>query len=113
MLSLKSELDVLNEIAEAIKRQRLALNMPQAELAYRSGVPLGTLRRLEQRGHGSVSSMAKVLTSLGMTDHFLGALQRPNEVTPSLKAFVAARSEDGRQRARRKPSEFVHAAFRA
>ncbi len=113
MLSLKTEADVLRESAQAIRRQRLALNLPQAELSLRSGVPLGTLRRLERTGQGSTLAFAKVLTSLGMTDHFLGALKRPAEVTPSLKAFIKAGTQDERQRARRNPAEFVHASFGA
>ena len=44
MLSLKTEHDVMRETAELIRRQRIAVNLTQAELAEQSGVPLGTLR---------------------------------------------------------------------
>jgi transcriptional regulator with XRE-family HTH domain len=102
MLSLNTEVDVLRGTAEAVRRQRLALNLPQADLASRSGVPLGTLRRLEQTGQGSLLVLAKVLTTLGMADQFLAALKRSNDTAQSLDAFMAAKAV--RQRARRSTS---------
>jgi transcriptional regulator with XRE-family HTH domain len=102
MLSLKTETDVLRETADAIQQQRLALNLPQAELASRSGVPLGTLRRFEQTGQSSFLTVAKLVTTLGMSDQLLAGLKRPNETAPSIKAFIAANSGGSiRKRARR------------
>ena len=102
MLSLKTETDVLRETAAAVRQQRLVANISQAELARRSGLPLGTLRRLEQTGQGGFLALAKVLTTLGMVDHFLGALKRPAETTPSLNAFLADKAAQvGRRRSRR------------
>jgi transcriptional regulator with XRE-family HTH domain len=103
MLSLKTETDVLKEAAEAIQRQRLALNLPQAELASRSGVPLGTLRRFEQSGQSSFLTVAKLVTTLGMSDQLLAGLKRPNETAPSIKAFLAANSGSSVRRRARRP----------
>ena len=105
MLSLKTETDVLKETADAIRQRRLALNLPQTELASRSGVPLGTLRRFEQTGQSSFLTVAKLVTTLGMSDPLLAALKLPNETAPSIKAFLAANaSGSARRRARRPPS---------
>jgi len=102
MMSLKTEQDVLRETADAIRRQRLALNLPQAEVALRSGVPLGTLRRFEQTGKAPFLTLAKILTTLGIADRFLNGLGRPPESAPSISAFLEANSSrQGRQRARR------------
>lgn len=102
MLSLKTESDVLRETADAVRQQRLALNLSQADLASRSAVPLGTLRRFEQTGQSSFLTVAKVVTTLGMSDQFLSALKRPNETAPSIKAFLAANASSlVRKRVRR------------
>jgi len=104
MLSLKTETDVLRETADAIQRQRLALNLPQAELALRSGVPLGTLRRFEQTGQSSFLTVAKLVTTLGMSDQLLAGLKRPNETVPSIKAFMDANSSGSIRKRARRPS---------
>jgi hypothetical protein len=104
MLSLKTETDVLRETADAIQRQRLALNLPQAELALRSGVPLGTLRRFEQTGQSSFLTVAKLVTTLGMSDQLLAALKRPNETAPSIKAFMDANGSGSIRKRARRPS---------
>lgn len=102
MLTLTTETDVLKDTANAIQQRRLALNLPQAEVASRSGVPLGTLRRFEQTGQSSFMTVAKLLTTLGMSDQLLAGLKRPSETAPSIKAFLAANSgESTRKRARR------------
>jgi transcriptional regulator with XRE-family HTH domain len=105
MLSLKTEHDVVRETAELIRRQRIAVNMTQAELAEQSGVPLGTLRRFEQTGQGGFMTVAKILTTLGTADHFLSALKRPAPTARTLDAFISARSQEPeRQRVRRTKS---------
>jgi hypothetical protein len=104
MLSLKTEVDVLRETAHAVQRQRLALNLPQAELASRSGVPLGTLRRFEQTGQSSFLTVAKLVTTLGMSDQLLAGLKRPTETAPSIKAFMIANSGGTIRKRARRPS---------
>jgi transcriptional regulator with XRE-family HTH domain len=102
MLTLTTEIDVLKDTANAIRQRRLALNLPQTEVASRSGVPLGTLRRFEQTGQSSFLTVAKLLTTLGMSDQLLAGLKRTNETAPSIKAFLAANSGNAtRKRARR------------
>lgn len=105
MLSLTTETDVLRETAEAIRQRRLALNLPQAELASRSGVPLGTLRRFEQTGQSSFLTVAKLVTTLGMSDRLLAALKRPNETAPSIKAFLDAETSGSVRRRARRPKK--------
>jgi len=93
----------MRETAELIRRQRIAVNMTQAELAVQSGVPLGTLRRFEQTGQSGFMTVAKILTTLGTADHFLAALKRPAPTAKTLDAFIAARSQEPERRRVRRP----------
>ncbi len=103
MISLKTEHDVLHETAELVRQQRVAVNMTQAELAEKSGVPLGTLRRFEQTGQSGFMTVAKIFTTLGAADHFLSALKRPAPTAKTLDAFISARSPAPERRRVRRP----------
>lgn len=105
MLSLKTEFDLLKETAITIRARRLQLNWTQDDVAARSGVPIGTLRRFEQTGRAPFLTVAKILTTLGLTDHFLNALGKPAASAPTINAFLAQNSSLGaRRRARRSRS---------
>jgi len=90
MLSLKTESDVLREIAAAVRSHRLALGWRQDDLAQRSGVGIATLRRFERSGQIGFQGLAKLLVTLGLADNFLNALKRPVEAPKSIAAFLAA-----------------------
>lgn len=65
---LKTPMEFRQEIAARAKERRLALNISQMELAERSGVSLGSIKRFENSGLVSLSSLleiALVLSSLG------------------------------------------------
>ena len=103
MMSLKTEHDVLTETAQAIRKRRLELNWTQSDISSRSGVPLGTLRRLEQSGQAPFFTVAKVLTTLGMTDRFLDSLGRPADSASSINEFLAQNSVATERRRARRP----------
>lgn len=47
-------------------------------------------------------TVAKLITTLGMSDQFLASLKHPTESAPSIKAFLEAKSPGStRKRARR------------
>lgn len=65
---LKTPKELRREIATRGKERRLAFNISQMELAERSGVSLGSIKRFETNGLVSLSSLleiALVLNSLG------------------------------------------------
>lgn len=65
---LKTPQEVRCDIAARAQARRLALNMSQKELAARSGVSLGSVKRFETTGEISLSSLlsiAMVLNDLG------------------------------------------------
>ncbi len=63
----------MQQIAQPIQLHRLNRNLTQRELAERSGVAYGTLRKLESTGSGSLSDYVKLLQALQM-DSQLAAL---------------------------------------
>ena len=101
MLSLKTESDVLHEVADSLRAHRLALGWRQEDLAEKSGVAIATLRRFEQSGQIGFLGLAKLLVSLGRADDFLTALKPPAANPRSIAAFMAEGSKERvRHRAR-------------
>ena len=79
-IQLKSPKEVRQELAARAKERRLALNISQQELAERSGVSLGSVKRFESSGLVSLSSLleiALVLGCLGDFDALLVSKQEP------------------------------------
>jgi transcriptional regulator with XRE-family HTH domain len=90
MLSLKTEADVLREIADTVRAQRVALSWRQEDLATKSGVSIATLRRFERTGQIGFLGLAKLLVTLGMADQFLAGLRRVEPAPKSMDAFLAS-----------------------
>lgn len=89
MLSLKTEADVLREVALSVRAHRMALRWRQEDLAKRSGVSIATLRRFERSGQIGFMGLAKLLVTLGLADQFLMSLKRPDASPKSIKEFLA------------------------
>lgn len=62
--NLKTPQEVRRDIAAKAQGRRLLLNMSQKELAERSGVSLGSVKRFETSGEISLSSMLSIATVL-------------------------------------------------
>lgn len=89
-------------LAENIRQRRLELALTQAGLAERSGVPLPTLRKFEQKGQISLESLLKLLMVLGGIEEFIKATQpQPAEFT-SIDDVLRANKAPVRKRGRRK-----------
>lgn len=83
-------IEVQDRIRVAAKAWRLALNIPQADLARRAGVPLPTLKRFEQSGEVALATLLRIAGALDALDGF-GALFPP---------AAGSGTPPGRQRAR-------------
>jgi transcriptional regulator with XRE-family HTH domain len=71
MYSLKpTPYEVSKEIAQRHRNLRKKLKMSQEEMAERSGVSLGSLKRFENTGKISLESLLKLLHLLGRLDDF-------------------------------------------
>ena len=71
-VSLKTPSEVRTELAAKAKDYRLVLNISQKELAERSGVSLGSIKRFESSGLVSLSSLLEIALVLGCLDDFEG-----------------------------------------
>lgn len=67
---LKSQQEVMQEIAERAKFKRLEQNLTQEGLALRSGVSLGGIKRFERSGEISLKSLIDIALALGCLEDF-------------------------------------------
>ena len=72
------------KIAENVRERRLQMELTQEGLAERSGVPLSTLRKFEQKGNISLESFLKLLSVIGGLEEVINAL-KPN--IPNFKSI--------------------------
>ncbi len=68
-------------LGQHLRSLRLRQNLDQRELAARSGVALGVVKRLEAGGGATVKSLLKVIRTLGRTD-WLHALAPEVSISP-------------------------------
>jgi transcriptional regulator with XRE-family HTH domain len=84
MYSLKpTPYEVSKELAQRHRNLRKQLKMSQEEMAQRSGVSLGSLKRFENTGKISLESLLKLmhlLGHLGDFDNVLKAKETPNDI---------------------------------
>ena len=67
---LKSQQEVMQEIATKAKNRRLEQNLTQEGLALRSGVCLGSIKRFERTGEISLKSLIDIALALGCLEDF-------------------------------------------
>ena len=67
---LKTPQDIRLEIAARAKERRLDLNISQQELAERSGVSLGSIKRFESSGLVSLASLLEIALVLERSADF-------------------------------------------
>ena len=75
-LTMKTPDIVQAELAERVRARRKELRYSQAELAHRSGVSLGSLKRFEHTHEISLASLVKLSFALGCNDDFDGLFAR-------------------------------------
>ncbi|MDR0321951.1 MAG: helix-turn-helix transcriptional regulator [Treponema sp.] len=71
-------LDIKQEISGRVRRRRREGKISQAELAERSGVSLGSVKRFEGSGEISLSSLLRIAVALGYETDFLKLFERKN-----------------------------------
>jgi transcriptional regulator with XRE-family HTH domain len=82
--------EVQSAIASRFRAQRLAMNLPQRDLANRAGVTLASLKRFERQGLISLTSLLSLAMALGFLDEFerLAAVAPPDYASQSLDALL-------------------------
>jgi transcriptional regulator with XRE-family HTH domain len=68
---MKSPREIELEIAKNARRRRKEAGLTQEELARKSGVSLGSLKRFENRGKISMESLIKIAVALDYQEDFL------------------------------------------
>ena len=68
----KTWIEINNDIAQKIVRLRKRKKITQKQLAARSGVSLGSLKRFEQSGEISLQSLKKIAIALDMENELEG-----------------------------------------
>ena len=90
------------KLVENVRERRLQMELTQEGLAERSGVPLSTLRKFEQKGNISLESFLKLLSVIGGLEEVINAL-KPN--IPNFKSIddvLKTEAEIIRKRGRKK-----------
>jgi len=65
-------------IAARVRARRKEGGLSQAELAARSGVSLGSLKRFENKGEISLTSLVKLAIAMGYESDFSALFERKN-----------------------------------
>lgn len=97
--ALQTPHDVQMELAKRARERRLLLNITQAELAKRSGVPLASVRRFETSGEISLRSFLALALVLEELREVAELFQPP----PPMSLF--AKPPRPRKRSRKKSCE--------
>lgn len=79
--------DVRIEIAHKHKKLRKQKGLSQIDLAERSGVSLGSLKRFETKGQVSLESLLKLVFVLGRLSDFESILKPDQNLTHIEKLF--------------------------
>lgn len=102
MISLISSSKAQLKIAENIRARRLSMELTQEGLAERSGVPLPTLRKFEQKGAISLESFLKILMVVGELEELINILKPSKPVFNSIDDVLKGTDGVSRQRGRKK-----------
>ena len=74
---LKTPYEISQEIAEKVKSRRKLMKITQEEMASRSGVSLGSIKRFERTGEVSLSSLLKIAMVLDCLGDFSELFKKP------------------------------------
>lgn len=76
-INLYTPKDIRLDIAANVRERRIALDISQKELAERSGVSLGSIKRFEASGLVSLSSLLEIALALGRLQDFNALFAAP------------------------------------
>ena len=102
MVSLITAAKAQKKLAENARAHRLQMELTQEGLAERSGVPLPTLRKFEQKSTISLESYLKLQMVLGGLENLLKATQLKDTLFSSIDDVLEAESASTRKRGKRK-----------
>lgn len=74
----KTPNDIAKEFVEKIKHKRKMLKISQVQLATKSGVSLGSIKRFESKHEISLNSLIKILIALNLEKDFENLFTQKN-----------------------------------
>lgn len=102
MLSLISVSKAQQLLAGNVRDRRLFMELTQEGLAERSGVPLATLRKFEQKGAISLESFLKLLMVVGGIEETIHVLKPQKSNFTSIDDVLKDTNSSSRKRGRKK-----------
>ncbi len=102
MLLLTTVAKAQEKIAENARLQRLTMGLTQQGLAERSGVPLPTLRKFEQKGLISLEAFLKLQMVLGGLENIIKSIEPNTSAFSSIDEVLEANKKPTRKRGNRK-----------
>ena len=102
MISFISVSKAQQKIAISVRERRLLLELTQEGLSERSGVPLPTLRKFEQKGVISLEALLKLLLVVGGIEDVVGALKPKKPTFSSIDEVLDNSNNMMRKRGRKK-----------
>ena len=93
---------IQKKIVENIRARRLQMELTQEGLSERSGVPLSTLRKFEQKGVISLDSFLKILSVVGGLEEIVDALKPKEQRFKSIDEVLKTEEKPTRKRGNRK-----------
>ncbi len=90
------------KIAENLRAKRIVMELTQEGLAERSGVPLATLRKFEQKGAISLESLIKLLMVTGGVEELIEVLKPVKPAFKSIDDVLKGSEDTARKRGKRR-----------
>lgn len=90
-LSFADRSEILQELGQRLRLQRLAQALTQQELAGMAGVAPGTIKKLENNGTSSLETVVRVVQALGLTDELQALFVLPSQSIAQMEQAEQAR----------------------
>ncbi|WP_312171866.1 helix-turn-helix transcriptional regulator [Chryseobacterium sp.] len=90
------------KLIDNIRERRLQMELTQEGLAERSGVPLPTLRKFEQKGLISLDSFLKLLSVVGGLEEMVDVLKPKEQSFRSIDDVLKSEGKPTKKRGNRK-----------
>lgn len=90
------------KLVDNFRERRLQMNLTQEVLAERSGVPLPTLRKFEQKGLLSLNSFLKLLSVVGGLEELVDVLKPKEQSFKSIEDVLKSVENPIKKRGSRK-----------
>lgn len=90
------------KLVDNIRERRLQMNLTQEGLADRSGVPLPSLRKFEQKGLISLDSFLKLLSVVGGLEEMVDVLKPKEQSFKSIDDVLKSEEKPIKKRGSRK-----------